>query len=470
MRKLDPKKHPKLIAFLEKTAKILKTVAVICFSLVIVLCVFFYTKACSEKNAAQLINASAEESTTFANTVEKVVDTTKYPSANLFYIRDYEETQNGLTLTVIDDVLTMKGTTTAICSFWLLNMQPLLAGTYSFASEKTPFTCFLYFNGTSERVEIYNGLYSNLTKTITSTSTWLQIVVGQGVTVDVSFGLMCNAGEVAYPFIPPLDRIYYNGYNVGYEAGETDGKESGYNDGLAQAAYGMWRGSTVSVSASVSGSSFSWSGTPEYFSEGVGFSAIYEQFKNNENLLNAPIKTINLNFATPVRFVKNAFRATALFSPSISQGTFLYAVSSDGVKQGIYATDLDESGAYVFNIPEGVFTSIQIEATKWEVLQQLSFFSYEPYFEQGYEAGYQAGYNNKGAYNDGYKNGYNVGKSDGFQEGFNQSEKGSFGWLISSVQEFLNVNFFGGFGIGTLVYVGLGLTLVSIFLRVFAGG
>ena len=83
MRKLDPKKHPKLIAFLEKTQKVLKTVAVICFSLVIVLCVFFYTKACSEKNAAQLIKASAEEASTVAD-VESGLDLTEYPSANLY--------------------------------------------------------------------------------------------------------------------------------------------------------------------------------------------------------------------------------------------------------------------------------------------------------------------------------------------------------------------------------------------------
>lgn len=489
MRKLDPKKHPKLIAFLEKTQKILKTVAIICFSLVIVLCVFFYTKACSEKNAAQLINASAEEASTALTSatvdVESGIDSTLYPSANLIpypYKDGESKTSGGITFTVQSDCsILMNGTASYNSLFYLyqndLSNLPLEIGKkYTFGTFGKVGQYYAQINYRESGVD--KSLVTSLAgyrHYFTLSEDWqlisIYVVVLANTTVEnVVFSPMLNVGDVEYPYLPPLDRIYYGGYNEGYTAGETDGKEIGYNDGLEQAAYGMWRGSTVSVSASVSGSSFSWSGTPEYFSEGVGFSSIYEQFKDNTVLTTSAIKTIKLSFATSVRFVKNAFRATALYTPSISQGVTLYAVDDEGIKRVISVTNLDDTGAYVFNIPEGVFTSIQIESTKWNILQQLMFFSYEPYYEQGYEAGYQAGYNNNGAYDDGYKNGYNVGKSDGFQDGFNQSESGGFGWLISSVQQFLSTPFWGNFGPGTLLYVGLGITLTVMFLRMFAGG
>lgn len=69
-----------------------------------------------------------------------------------------------------------------------------------------------------------------------------------------------------------------------------------------------------------------------------------------------------------------------------------------------------------------------------------------------------------------FMNGYNSGYSVGFQEGFNQSKSGGFGWLVSSVQQFLDVKFFGDFGIGTLIYVMLGTVFVMLFLKFFAGG
>jgi flagellar biosynthesis/type III secretory pathway protein FliH len=108
----------------------------------------------------------------------------------------------------------------------------------------------------------------------------------------------------------------------------------------------------------------------------------------------------------------------------------------------------------------------------------------------GYEDGYDIGYDNaiknsqkeieelendiNSAYDKGYTEGktvgYDLGVSDGFQDGFNQTQNGGFTWLISSVQAFLDVNFFGDFGIGTLLFVGLGMTLVTLFLKMFAGG
>ena len=85
-----------------------------------------------------------------------------------------------------------------------------------------------------------------------------------------------------------------------------------------------------------------------------------------------------------------------------------------------------------------------------------------------YNYGYNIGFEDGKL--EGNKTFYDKGYSAGFQEGFNQNESGGFGWLISSVQQFLDVKFFGDFGIGTLLYVSLGVLCVMYFLKLVAGG
>jgi hypothetical protein len=83
----------------------------------------------------------------------------------------------------------------------------------------------------------------------------------------------------------------------------------------------------------------------------------------------------------------------------------------------------------------------------------------------GYDTGYDDGYSDGTEY--GKEVGDTIGYERGYQAGFADSDAGGFSWLISSVQQFLNFNFFGDFGVGTLLYVGLGGTLVCMFLKMF---
>lgn len=470
MRKLDPKKHPKLIAFLEKTQKVLKTVAVICFSLVIVLCVFFYTKACADKNTAQLISASAEEASTVAESEN--IASTLYPSANLIpYPYQFKIVAGSLSNVTISDnrngSFKLSGNADYDL-FYLLQTVTLPAGTYyvsdsgsnhSLAKIYVSLPTANYFEnssftiGRSTVVEIRLAIYANFSGTAT-------------------FYPMVNVGEVAYPFIPNLDGVYENGYEVG----ETAGKESGYNEGLEQARYGFWAGATVNVRASLNYKDiFSWSGTPEYFSQGVNFNGIYEQFKDDADILRASLFVVTLNFSSPIQMADFAFKIYSPNSTYWRNAVYIHAYYGNGAYVSSDIRDVDDDLNFMEvqffdSVVNSDYYKLEFGFSDFSALKGATFSTYVPYYEQGYDAGYKAGYNDNGAYDDGYKNGYDEGRSDGFQEGFNQTKSGGFGWLISSVQQFLSTNFFGDFGVGSLLYVALGLSLVTLFLKFFAGG
>lgn len=87
--------------------------------------------------------------------------------------------------------------------------------------------------------------------------------------------------------------------------------------------------------------------------------------------------------------------------------------------------------------------------------------------EFGYTGGYQIGYD-KG-FELGKNKGYIDGENAGYTKGFNDAgDSGGFGWLISSVQTFLETDFFGSFSIGDLVYVMIGVSFVLLFLKFFS--
>lgn len=87
-------------------------------------------------------------------------------------------------------------------------------------------------------------------------------------------------------------------------------------------------------------------------------------------------------------------------------------------------------------------------------------------YENGYDDGYDIGYDDGNSL--GYDEGYASGQTVGYDQGFADAGGGGFSWLIGSVQEFLNTPFFGSFGIGTLLYIALGITFVMLFLKFFA--
>ncbi len=501
MRKLDPKKHPKLIAFLEKAQKILKTVAVICFSLVIVLCVFFYSKACADKNTAQLISASAEASTVAetASDVESGIDLTQYPSANLFHLLDKKSDSvagNVVISTSFSGKVTIKGTATQG------------GGRTQFFSEPVYLEAGKTY--TKSRVEGYSGLLyltmqSNLNKTIsgfvdtftvdTSGYYCLGFNMEQGRTYDLEFYPMLNVGDTLYPFTPNLNAIYNGGYNAGYDVGETDGKEIGFDEGLNVARSGFWSNCTVSVTMHTIWSQMPvehyYEFKPTYTTDGIDLSFLYgvllEELAPDETVERV---SVGLYFNPGVLYDNVKIRAMG--DSTVLTASDLYVGVADTIDAtsfstlpcrfslvdgsvGVYGLDIftgdaPASSLYGKYMPLLGYFQLkslnQFKGFKFYTSDSLASSNYEAGYQQGLKVGSDGAYDM--GYDKGYDNGYTLGKSDGFQEGFNQTKQGGFGWLISSVQAFLAVNFFGDFGVGTLLYVCIGCFMFVMVIKIFA--
>lgn len=83
----------------------------------------------------------------------------------------------------------------------------------------------------------------------------------------------------------------------------------------------------------------------------------------------------------------------------------------------------------------------------------------------GFTNGQSAGYNQ--GYNQGQAAGYNQGYADGKAEGTPTS---ALGGIVQGVSGMLNIPLFGDFTLGGLIAIILGLCLLFLFLKIFAGG
>lgn len=302
------------------------------------------------------------------------------------------------------------------------------------------------------------------------------------------------------------DIFYFYGgsYVPGYGQGLAAGLQQGREEGASVAQYGIFQDAsfdavfTYDDDSAVTVNNLA----PSYISNGIYFGkdlqSSYEVY--NGSYLESALITINFknpfsySNQLPLRFSGSSdvlsFSLIDINNKRFS-GDFLYAGADVPmtyvVGQGYVANTVGMSSIKSMQINFGRAADTffgasisQIDGNYYGGYDSGYNAGYSDAFFEGYDEGYNFGFvtgDSEGydrgyttAYNAAYDVGYDVGHSDGYQEGFNQSKSGGFGWLISSVQQFLDVKFFGDFGIGTLLYVALGITLVSLFLKMFAGG
>lgn len=96
-------------------------------------------------------------------------------------------------------------------------------------------------------------------------------------------------------------------------------------------------------------------------------------------------------------------------------------------------------------------------------------------YDDGWDIGYQFGYSDGYAFGD--EEGYGEGYGEGYEEGYNLAitqnqivEDGMFGWIMSSVESFMQFELFDGFSIGLMLSVIVGLSALIWILKVVAGG
>ena len=92
-------------------------------------------------------------------------------------------------------------------------------------------------------------------------------------------------------------------------------------------------------------------------------------------------------------------------------------------------------------------------------------------YTNGYNEGEDVGYNN--GYNAGLELGYTPGYNDGYNEAIQQNEiikRGMFGWIMDSVQGFMDFEIFDNFTIGWMLSVVVGVSCLIWLLKLLAGG
>lgn len=201
----------------------------------------------SANTSMNLLCASADATDTVDETS---LDVTQYPSANLLDVSIIpnddvfiKNEDNSFTITKISNDLRMSArgnislkagsycfsynqidtnivfdseTFAHLLSIRFLDSSGVVQGSLIFNSENFATPVSLVINADVVKIQIY-----------------LQKSVPDNSYITFS-NVMLNAGETAYPYIPPFNSIYQDGYNAGYDVGETDGKDIGYNDGYDQ--------------------------------------------------------------------------------------------------------------------------------------------------------------------------------------------------------------------------------------------
>lgn len=86
-----------------------------------------------------------------------------------------------------------------------------------------------------------------------------------------------------------------------------------------------------------------------------------------------------------------------------------------------------------------------------------------------YSAGLTTGQNN------GYNQGYNDGKNVGYQQGYNAglaegTPTSALAGIVSGVSDILGIPLFGDFTLGAFISIIIGIGLLFLFLKIFAGG
>jgi hypothetical protein len=294
-------------------------------------------------------------------------------------------------------------------------------------------------------------------------------------------------------------------YNSVYNSGVTVGTKIGLSGVFADCTLsGTSYSDVTDPGLEPNGTSYTFSAIqPDYLISGISCSLAYDWCLNNGFI--PKYSELSVNFNTPLILYADFYLYTSVVCTSV---VYTFSDGRTYVCDYTNALNSDISGYYCWLLPyldlpsnSGLQTISFATSAGADLMQSYIFYksdglsqSYGSGYNNGYSAGYESGSSDgyssgyssgySAGNSDGYSSGYSVGNSDGYdsgktvgynngyesgyQAGFDASGAGGFSWLISSVQSFLSVNFFGDFGVGTLLYVGLGITLVLLFIKMFA--
>lgn len=505
---------------------VLRGLLIFIFALLVGAFVFSCFGNSSEASAYADDGSSGQVVSTFSSSANTAYDETglELYNINLLYCPDYKITKSGITAGCTNGVFYFYGTATADVSFNIsdpsstLNISNTTICYYNESIESGISFGYVTLDGFSVSV----GSFDKIDRTTGFVnqgdvdSLFVSFESGYSVVGFRISPMLIYKYRTMIPFQPNLKCIFDDGFNMGYDDGYADGAaggsgsggyDQGYSDGYeagTTAGYdqGYEEGYTDGIN-SASGSGDYDDGFTDGYNTANSFIPLYNFSSCELTLLNSttqqtssdPYTFINSSYVNGSLDNQISFRLTfpSYLSPNImftirwknplayyDNGSIDIEIApninlsfyNDSNLLGNVALDWvrsDFNGVVYYSVDRKFSSGVTSVVISMQA-SSLSFDDFEVGYkgEYTYDVGYQSGFDKGQSL--GYENGYNAGHSLGYQEGFDSSGAGGFSWLISSVQSFLDTKFFGDFGIGTLLYVGLGIALCSLFIKFFAGG
>lgn len=418
---------------------------------------------CSGRNSSGLIKAGAEEVETVA--AESGIDLSQYPSANLIkfpYVMKDGYKVGGITFNINNDgTMLLNGISTMETWSYIDSYNVNVGEVYSFSCNSEEIDRYKFYmvitqdfrDGTSRVASEYVTNKLTIVEGVSRVRIGFRVVKG-AVLDNVLVKPMFNAGNVLYPYIPPFDLIYNDGYTAGESIGNSTGYENGYSagvlDGESQAKYGFWQNTKIKSTAVLSnGSTVEHVSIPTLVAQGIDLSYLYDYYADTYGVSSVGSVTIALEFDPEVYCKLFAVRASG---PTHLFGTSHIYDTTIRYKDKLYTYDcifqLVDDSFYGFMpasnsvtlTDDFYFVSISdIVINNLEDFKGFTFYNARGYYGSGYNEGYSDGYGV--GYDEGivvggaesYDKGYINGKNIGYEQGLQDANQYTFLSLISSV-------------------------------------
>lgn len=453
------------------------------------LSVFLTAKDCSK----QRISAAAEESV--STVADSGIDSTLYPSANLFYpdnipvsVWNGRLVREGYSITAYNNTFASFFSSCSLSVFFPdieIGVPYTFSCTVSSNYDPSNSLFSIVILGNSNTVTKY--LIPKLAKGYVSSTVIFEegdlektvYFYGGNSSVGEDFfvkwsNLTCNRGEVAYPFMPNLESLYNSGYDTAFNG----------------VYYGNWFGSTVNASLLYQGFEIPYSSSVFYVDSGIGFDNVYSYY-NAEGVLNGfSYIGIDIDFDKKFRCSDWSVKSTGTVdsmstglilivktysggTPTTPQITYRVPLSFNLVSDNVYEVVPDWSVLPVnANLDSYYIWSIEgIKILDKSKLLSFTLFSDNLLFTNGFNVGYNDGFVDGSKSNDSYnigfaegqKIGYNEGKAYGYNLGLAGAENANFYSLLTAVID-VPLNAF----ISLFDFNVLGVNLAQFFMSLFS--
>lgn len=158
---------------------------------------------------------------------------------------------------------------------------------------------------------------------------------------------------------------------------------------------------------------------------------------------------------------KDWYEQMLLTSSSVLASFEVYNSSGNIVSEDSWTVPSDYQTFFVMVYFDGITHPFQNEFLQRKFWNAVSSAKYSAGLTTGQNNGYNQGYND--GKNVGYNQGYNAGLAEG-------TPTSALAGIVSGVSNILQIPLFGDFTLGSFIAIIIGIGLLFLFLKIFAGG